>query len=101
MQLPLNGLRGSRSSRFAARNANAAAMVAFTQQVAAQTQQLTASPDPVEQAMGRYMERMTNHWNEQTNLTHEGAQVIVFRAEGTGDNRMQVAAVAGAARHQG
>jgi hypothetical protein len=63
-------------------------------QVAAQSKQMTSSADPVEQAMGRYMERMTSHWNEQTNLTHDGAQVIVFRAEGTGEDRMQVVGVA-------
>jgi type II secretory pathway pseudopilin PulG len=60
------------------------------QQVAAQTAQMAASDDPVEQAGGRYMERMTNYWNEQTNLVHEGAQIIVFRVEGAGDSRSQL-----------
>jgi hypothetical protein len=64
------------------------------QQVAAQSKLMLTSDDPVEQAAGRYMERMTNYWNEQTNLTHEGAQIILFRTEGAGNSRNQLASAA-------
>lgn len=51
--------------------------------IAEQTRQMTSSDDPVEQAGGRYMERMTNFWNQQTNLSRDGAQLVVFRIDGS------------------
>jgi type II secretory pathway pseudopilin PulG len=50
-------------------------------QQAAQTQQLLASDDPIEQATGRYSERMAKHWDEQMQLQREGAKITLFRID--------------------
>jgi hypothetical protein len=50
-------------------------------QQAAQTQQLLASDDPVEQATGRYSQRMAKHWDEQVQFEREGAKITLFRID--------------------
>lgn len=53
----------------------------LSDQVAEQARQLLASQDPVEQAAGRYSQRMQKLWDSQFRLTVEGEQVILFRAD--------------------
>jgi hypothetical protein len=50
-------------------------------QTAAQTQQLLASDDPVEQATGRYSQRMAKHWDEQVQIERSGARITLFRID--------------------
>jgi hypothetical protein len=50
-------------------------------QSAAQTQQLLASDDPVEQATGRYSQRMAKHWDEQMQIQRDGAKITLFRID--------------------
>ena len=53
----------------------------LSDQVAEQARQLLASQDPVEQAAGRYSQRMQKMWDSQFRLAVEGDQVILFRAD--------------------
>ncbi|HMP05338.1 MAG TPA: DUF1559 domain-containing protein [Lacipirellulaceae bacterium] len=58
------------------------------------SEEALASDDPVEQAGGRYSQRMIAHWNQVLEPGRERERIIVFRAqpgEGTGN---QLAAVA-------
>jgi hypothetical protein len=50
-------------------------------QQAAQTQQLLASEDPIEQATGRYSQRMAKHWDEQVQIDRDGAKITLFRID--------------------
>ena len=44
-------------------------------------EQLLASSDPVEQAMGRYQQRMTKQWQEQVRLERSGDTIVLFRVD--------------------
>ena len=51
------------------------------QKVAEQTAKLATSSDPVQRAQGRYMQRMTAHWDEALQLQVDGDRLIVFRVD--------------------
>lgn len=59
-------------------------------------EQLLASDDPVEQAMGRYQKRMQQHWSEWLMLRRDGDRLVIFHAEplGEADSQTQLAYVA-------
>lgn len=53
----------------------------MTAQAAAEAQQALASDDPVEQARGRYIERMIKFGDQQFQLNREGAELILVRTD--------------------
>jgi hypothetical protein len=63
-------------------------------QQAAQTQQLLASDDPIEQATGRYSERMAKHWDEQMQLQRDGAKITLFHIDGSQGQSNQLVSIA-------
>lgn len=54
------------------------------------SQQLLASSDPVEQAMGRYQERMIKLSQEQVTLHREGNTIVLFRLDVSDPDTMTV-----------
>lgn len=64
-------------------------------QSAAQAQAALASKDPVEQAAGRYSQRMTKYWNDQMQLVREGDRLVLFRTDpSTPGSQSQLMAIA-------
>jgi type II secretory pathway pseudopilin PulG len=53
-------------------------------QAAMQTQMALASDDPIEQAAGRYSQRMSTYWDQAMQLNREGEQIILFHTDGAG-----------------
>jgi hypothetical protein len=53
----------------------------ISDKVAEQARQALASEDPVEQAAGRYSQRMQKMWDSQFRLTADKDRVILFRAD--------------------
>jgi len=58
------------------------AMRLIEMEVADEIERLKQHPDPVQQAMGRYQERMMNHWMEFLMPAQEEEKLIVFRQSG-------------------
>lgn len=63
-------------------------------QAAAEAERALASEDVIEQARGRYMQRMIKLGDEQAQLPREGEQIIIFRTDGSGDQNSKFASVA-------
>ena len=57
-------------------------------QMAGQTEQMLSSEDPVEQAMGRYTQRMSKTWDSRLQLVREGDKIVLFRADLTEANML-------------
>lgn len=63
-------------------------------QAAAEAERALASEDVIEQARGRYMQRMIKLGDEQAQLPREGEQIILMRTDGTGDQNSKLVSVA-------
>jgi len=50
-------------------------------QALAQAKTALASEDPVEQASGRYSQRMTKYWSDQLQMVREGDRLVLFRTD--------------------
>jgi hypothetical protein len=61
---------------------------------AEEAQKALASDDPVEQAAGRYSQRMTKYWNERLQLAREDERLILFRVKSDGSDQSQLMTVA-------
>lgn len=61
------------------------------QQTAGETARLLASDDPIEQALGRYQQRMTKVSNERFTFEREGERIVVFRSDGSASTNPLVA----------
>ena len=59
-----------------------------------EAQKALASDDPVEQAAGRYSQRMTKYWNERLELAREGERLVLFRVNSDGSDQSHVMTVA-------
>ncbi len=68
----------------------------WSKQFAAEFEKFKHSDDPVEQAMGRYQERMSATWSEQLRPQREGNRLVIFRCEaGAEDNVLMTVAISG------
>ncbi len=69
----------------------------MTAQMSAQARELLASEDPVEQASGRYAQRMMVRMDQQMQLAREGDRLIIFRTDpsqpGANNQMVQVAVI--------
>jgi type II secretory pathway pseudopilin PulG len=74
-----------------------AARQSISDKVDEQARQALASDDPVEQAAGRYSQRMQKLWNSQLRLTVEDDRVVLFRTDlsKSQDNQMVYVATIG------
>jgi hypothetical protein len=63
-------------------------------QIAVEAQRALASDDPVEQAAGRYSQRMMKYWDAQMQLVREGDSLVLFRADFHGNEANQLTYVA-------
>jgi hypothetical protein len=63
-------------------------------QAAAEAERALASEDVIEQAQGRYMQRMIKLGDEQAQLPRVGDQIIVFRTDGSSDQNNQAVTLA-------
>jgi hypothetical protein len=61
---------------------------------AEESQKALASDDPVEQAAGRYSQRMTQYWDERLDLTREDERLVLFRVNSDGSDQSQLMTVA-------
>ncbi len=73
------------------------AMTVYRQQASMQAAQMLASEDPVDQAMGRYINRITPTWSEQLVPARNGERFTIFEvsADGTGQSQLTMVAISG------
>jgi type II secretory pathway pseudopilin PulG len=69
-------------------------MKVYQEQMKAQMAQQAASQDPVEQAMAKYMERVTAQWATAFRPTREGSQLTFFRTDGSDPAKQQYTQIA-------
>ncbi len=63
-------------------------------QMAAETAQQLASDDPVEQASGRYAQRMAKNWDQLLQLSREGERIVIFRTDPADGPQSQLTQIA-------
>ncbi len=66
----------------------------YRDQARTQAEQMLASEDPVDQAMGRYINRITPTWSEQLVPAREGERFTIFEISSDGSSQSQLTMVA-------
>ncbi|BBO35288.1 DUF1559 domain-containing protein [Lacipirellula parvula] len=67
---------------------------ALSDKIAEQARQALASDDPIQQAAGRYSQRMQKKWDAVPGLVQEGDRIVLFRADLTKSEGNQLVYVA-------
>jgi len=53
--------------------------------IATEAARLSRDPDPVQQALGRYQQRMAERWRDEWQLRREGSEIVLVRADLSGE----------------